>query len=212
MIIKTIFFFAIWLAFTGYAFLFAPPQQPDTFPLITNLINGDWQGINPLIIALFNLMGVLPLMYASFLFIDGRQQKLWAFPFAIFSMGVGAFAILPYLALRQPCPYFIGEKNWLIQIVDSRFYGFILTLIAIALIIFGCVYGDWGDFFQQWQTSRFIHVMSLDFCLLCLLFSPLLEDDIARREIKNETLYRTLAFIPLLGILIYLCFRPPIAK
>lgn len=68
----------LWVSFVVYAFLFAPPNQPDTFALIQDLSTGKWQGINPLVIALFNIMGVLPMLYSCFLYSDGRMQKLSA--------------------------------------------------------------------------------------------------------------------------------------
>lgn len=200
----------LWLGFVIYAFGFAPPDQPDTLTLIQNLSSGKLNGINPLIIALFNIMGVLPLLYSCFLFIDGRGQRILAWPFAIGSFAVGAFALLPYLALRQPNPTFLGEKNGLIKLTDSRWTGGILALGAIALLIYGLSAGDWSNFVQQWQTSRFIHVMSLDFCLLCLLFPALLKDDMARRGLKDQRLFWAIALVPLLGTLVYLSLRPPL--
>jgi hypothetical protein len=77
---------------------------------------------------------------------------------------------------------------------------------------FGLLKGDWGDFIQQWQTSRFIHVMSLDFCLLCLLFPTLLGDDMARRGLKNSQLFWLVALVPLIGSSLYLCLRPPLSE
>ena len=112
-------FASIWIAFSIYAFVFAPPNQPDTLDLIINISSGNWDGINPLIIAVFNVMGILPAIYACFLLFDGRGQKIKAFPFVAASFGVGAFAILPYLALRQANPKWEGEKNWLLKILDS---------------------------------------------------------------------------------------------
>jgi len=73
---------------------------------------------------------------------------------------------------------------------------------------FGLFKGDWADFAQQWQTNRFIHVMSLDFCLLCLLFPALLGDDMARRGWKNSQVFWAVALVPLVGPLLYLCLRP----
>jgi len=203
-------FWILWVSFLAYAFLFAPPQQPDTFDLITNLSTGNWDGINPLIIALFNIMGILPLAYACFVFIDGRGQKIPAWLFATVSFGVGAFALLPYLALRQPNPEFPGSKNIVLSILDSRWLGVILTLGTLVLLGFGILNGDWANFIQQWQTSRFIHVMSLDFCLLCLLFPALVGDDMARRGWNNPVLFWAVALIPLIGSLVYLCLRPPL--
>lgn len=209
--IRKIGLLALWIGFIAYAFLLAPPNRPDTFELIKNLSTGNWAGINPLIVALFNLMGIWPLIYSCLVFTDGRAQKIPAWPFAILSYGVGAFALLPYLALRQPNAEFPGKKNLLLKLLDSRWTGILASIAAIALVGYGLT-GNWGDFRQQWHTSRFIHVMSLDFCLLCLLFPALLGDDMVRRGMKNSLLFWLTALIPLFGPLLYLCVRPPLAE
>ena len=205
-------FWLLWVGFILYAFLLAPPNQPDTLELIKNLSTGKWEGINPLIVSLFNIMGVWPLIYSCLLFIDGRGQKVPAWPFAALSFGVGAFALLPYLALREPNAKFIGKKNAFLKLLDSRLTGVLLSVGAIALVAYGLINGDWENFIQQWQTSRFIHVMSWDFCLLCLLFPALLGDDMARRGLNNPQLFWLTALIPLFGPLIYLCLRPPLPE
>ncbi len=207
---RKIGFWLLWVSVIAYAFFLAPPNQPDTFELIKNLSTGKWDGINPLIIALFNIMGIWPLIYGSLMFIDGREQKIPAWLFTTASFGVGAFALLPYLALRQPNREFTGSKDIFLKVQDSRWQGIALTLGTFALLSFGLLKGDWGDFFQQWQTSRFIHVMSLDFCLLCLLFPALLGDDMARRGLKNPSLFWAVALVPLVGSSLYLCLRPPL--
>lgn len=209
--VRKVGFWLLWLGFVAYAFLLAPPNQPDTFELIKNLSTGKWEGINPLIVSLFNIMGVWPLIYSCLLFIDGRGQKVSAWPFTTLSFGVGAFALLPYLALREPNPKFIGIKNIFLKVLDSRLTGIALSIGAIALVAYG-LNGDWGDFVQQWQTSRFIHVMSLDFCLLCVLFPALLGDDMARRGMKNSAIFWLTALIPLFGPLAYLCLRSPLPE
>lgn len=200
----------IWITFIGYAFLLAPPNQPDTFDLIINLSTGNWENINPLIIALFNLMGILPTIYACFLLIDGKKQKILAWPFLTISFAVGAFAIIPYLALRQPNFNWNGEKNLLIKIIDSRWLSILLLIGTIVLVCFGLFNGNWSDFVRQWQTDRFIHVMSLDFCCLCLLLPILVKDDLFRRDINTPWLFWSITLIPLFGTLIYLCVRPPL--
>lgn len=209
---RRILFGGLWIGLVIYAFLLAPPNQPDTFDLIQRLSTGQWQGINPLVIALFNLMGVFPLIYSALILLDGRGQKLPAWPFAVGSFGVGAFALLPYLALRRPNPTFTGPKTGLLKLLDSRWNGAILLLGTLILLGFGLLKGDWADFIQQWQTDRFIHVMSLDFCLLCLLFSSLLGDDMARRGWQNRTAFWLLSLLPLLGAVTYLTLRPPISQ
>lgn len=210
--VRKIAFGALWLGFLAYAFIFAPPDQPDTLELIKNLSIGQWQGVNPLIVALFNIMGVWPAIYSCVLFFDGRGQKIRAWVFATASFAVGAFALLPYLALRQPNQKFVGNKNVFLKLLDSRLTGIAVTIVASILVIYGLSGGNWTDFVHQWQTSRFIHVMSLDFCLLCLLFPTLLQDDMMRRGIKNPQLFLLISFVPLFGSLIYLCVRPPLQE
>jgi len=207
---KKIIFGSIWLVFGTYAFLLAPPNRPDTFLLIQNLISGRLEGINPTIIALFNIMGVLPAMYACVLFSDGRGQKVPAWIFVILSFGIGAFGLLPYFALRNPNPKFAGEKNWLIRLFDSRWTGFTLAIAALFLVGYGIKAGNWTDFIAQFQTNRFIDVMSLDFCLLCLLFPWLLNDDMSRRGMKDARILIAVSVIPLFGTLAYLCLRSPL--
>lgn len=210
--IRKISFWLLWLGVVGYAFLLAPPQQPNTFELIKNLSTGQIAGINPLIVALFNIMGVWPMIYSCLLFFDGRGQKIKAWPFAAASFGVGAFSLLPYLASREPNPKFVGSKNNFLKLLDSRWTAILITLITLGLVAFGLIAGDWQNFIQQWQTNRFIHVMSLDFCLLCLLFPALLGDDMVRRGMKNPAIFWAVSLIPLIGPLAYLCLRPPLQQ
>ncbi|MFM7406305.1 MAG: DUF2834 domain-containing protein [Cuspidothrix sp.] len=205
---RKISFGLLWLGFISYAFLFAPPDNfPESLDLIKNLSTGNWQGINPLIISLFNIMGIWPFVYSAVVFFDGRNQKIPAWPFASAAFGLGAFALLPYLALRQPNQTFIGEKNSFLKILDSRIFGILLTIGTAVLVIYS-LQGDWTDFLHQWQTSRFIHVMSLDFVMLSLLFPTLLADDMTRRGWQNHQLFWVFTIIPLFGPLIYLSVRP----
>ncbi len=206
---RRIAFGLLWLGFVAYAFLLAPPDQPEqTLDLILRLSSGQWAGINPAVVALFNLMGVWPAIYAGLLLIDGRMQKIPAWPFVLGSFLVGAFALLPYLALRQPNRDFQGPKTGWLKLQDSRWLGLLLCLVSLGLLVYGLSQGDWSDFAQQWQTRRFIQVMSLDFCLLSLLFPALLGDDMARRGLDNRLIFWAVALIPLLGPALYLALRP----
>ncbi|MGF1537738.1 MAG: DUF2834 domain-containing protein [Elainellaceae cyanobacterium] len=200
-------FLLLWLGLIGYAFFLAPPDQPNTLALIQDLSLGSWSNINPIVVALFNLMGVWPVLYSSLILIDGRSQSFPAWPFAVLSFGVGAFALLPYLALRRPSQTFPGSQDWLLRLLDSRWLGALAAAGILALLAYG-LGGDWVNFAEQWQTSRFIHVMSLDFCLLCLLVPALLGDDMARR---NSGPWGWLAaVVPMVGLALYFCFRPPL--
>lgn len=210
--LRKIALWLLWLSFAVYAFGFAPPNRPDTLDLIMRLSTAQVEGINPFIVALFNIMGVFPVIYACLLLFDGRMQSVKAYPFVLGSFAVGAFAVLPYLALRTPNGEFTGKKNWLLKVLDSRWLGGVVAIAAIGLVFYGLTQGNWADFAQQWQTSRFIHVMSLDFCLLCLLFPLILRDDMARRGWRNSAVVWAVSLIPFLGAAIYLVVRPAIAE
>lgn len=198
----------LWLAFSLYAFLFAPSFDPETPELLLKLSTGDWSSLNPAVVALFNLMGIWPMIYACLALPDGRSQSIAAWPFVAGSFGVGAFAILPYLALRRPSAEpAVADESTLLKVLGSPWVGGAIAIAAAVLLGYGIVQGDWSDFIRQWQTSQFIHVMSLDFCLLCLIHIPLLKADMARRQINNPTLFWTAVLVPMLGVAVYLVVR-----
>ncbi|MBW4517827.1 MAG: DUF2834 domain-containing protein [Timaviella obliquedivisa GSE-PSE-MK23-08B] len=207
---KKIALWALWLGFIIYAFFLAPPESPETWTVIQNLSTGKFQGINPLVISVFNLLGVIPLLYSCLIYIDGRVQKVPAWPFSVGSFVVGAFALIPYLALREPNDTFVGQKNAWLKIMDSRWTGGIVAIATLTLLFYGLMNGDWNDFVQQWQTSRFVNVTSLDFCLVCLLFPVLLGDDMTRRGLKDRRIFWAVALVPLLGAIAYVTLRPPL--
>ncbi|MGF1516191.1 MAG: DUF2834 domain-containing protein [Nodosilinea sp.] len=206
-------FWGLWLGFILYTFILTPPDRVDTADLILRLSTGDWEGINPAIVALFNAMGLWPMVYAAVALIDGHSQKQEgqnrrAWPFVLASFAVGAFALLPYLALRQPNSTFSGHQSRLLHLTESRWFGGALAVGAIALAAFALLKGDWPDFWQQWQTSRFIHVMSLDFVALWLLFPVLLRDDMDRRVLSQPWVVAAVLALPLVGACLYLALRP----
>ncbi|MBD2232920.1 DUF2834 domain-containing protein [Phormidium tenue] len=203
-------FWGLWLGFILYTFILAPPDRPDTADLILKLSTGAWEGINPAVVALFNAMGIWPMVYAAVALIDGHGQRQRAWPFVLVSFAVGAFALLPYLALRPPNPGFDGPKSALLRLLESRWLGAVLAAGAIALAAFALLKGDWLDFWQQWQTSRFIHVMSLDFVALWLLFPVLLRDDMARRGMSQPWVVAAVLALPLIGAGLYLALRPSV--
>jgi hypothetical protein len=201
-------FALFWLLFSLYAFLLAPGDDPGTLDLIIRLSSGQWEGINPLVVALFNLMGVWPLIYCGVMVVDGANQSLKAWPFALGAFGFGAFSVLPYLALREPspqAPQTLGRGG---QWFQSRILGAIALGLGCGFLAYGLGQGDWADFWQQWHQSRFIHVMSLDFCALSVVFPALLGDDLSRRGVRNPLVFWTIAFIPFLGPLVYGVMRP----
>jgi hypothetical protein len=198
-------FWPIWVAFVAYAFLLAPADSPTTWQLIVNLSTGQWTGINPIVIALFNLMGIWPMAYGAVMLFE-QSEKFRPGWFCGASFGVGAFAILPYLALRKPRTESALPTKPLLKMLDSRWLAIALIVGSLFLLTYGITQGDWGAFVQQWRSERFIHVMSLDFIMLWLLFAVLAKDDAQRRGANGNLL--AVCLVPLLGALVYLLLRP----
>jgi hypothetical protein len=209
---RKIVLWLLWVGFIAYILLLAPPVNPDTLTLLKNLLMAQWADINPIILSLFSLVGIWLQIYCCVMFIDGRMQKIRAWPFLLASVGTGVIGLIPYLSLREANQDFSGQKDGLLKLVDSRWTGIILGLSTIGLLAYGILAGDWGDYIQQFQTSRFINGMSIAFCLFCVLFPALLGDDMARRGWNNSQVLWAVALIPLFGPLAYLCLRPTLPE
>ncbi|MBE9168705.1 DUF2834 domain-containing protein [Pleurocapsales cyanobacterium LEGE 06147] len=202
----------VWLVFVAYTLLLAPLDQPGNITLLEKLIKLQWSDVNPIIAVIFSLMGVWPMIYASFMFIDDRTQKILAWPSFLTSNGAGVIGLLPYLILRQPNQEIPENKDIGIRILDSRWYGIALSLVTAGLFAYAILAGDWRDFIWQWQTNHFVHLISLDFCLMCAVFPAVLGDDMARRGLRDSKIFWAVTLVPLFGALAYLCFRPSLLE
>jgi hypothetical protein len=45
-----------------------------------------------------------------------------------------------------------------------------LLITTIALLSYALIFGNWQDYLQQFFQRPFVHLISLDFCLMCLIF------------------------------------------
>jgi hypothetical protein len=203
-----------WIGFVTYTLWLAPLDQPDTWPLGWKLLTLQWGKLNAIIPSLFSLMGVWPMIYACLMFADGRMQKIRAWPYFIGSNGTGVICLLPYLLFRQRNQEFSGNKDMWLRILDRRSTGVFLLLSTIGFLGYAVLAGDWGDYIQQFQTRHFVHLISLDFCLMCLIFplTSLFDDDMVRRGIKDSRIFWAVALVPLFGPLVYLCLRPSLPE
>lgn len=211
-IVRKIGLWLLWVGFITYVLLFAPPIQPDTFQPLQTLLSGQIPSINPVHVSLFSMIGIWLLIYGCFIFADGRLQKYPAWLFMVASVGTGVIGLIPYLALREPNPNFSGKKDAWLKLMDARSTGIVLTFSTIVLLGYAAIAGDWSAFFQEFQTNRFMNGMTLAFCLFGLLLPVLLEDDMARRKISDSRIFWSVALVPLLGPLAYLCLRPALPE
>ncbi|MBW4441602.1 MAG: hypothetical protein KME10_10285 [Plectolyngbya sp. WJT66-NPBG17] len=203
----------IWLDFIVYVVWFAPPLRSNLLQPIQTLLSGQIPLLNPVVISLFSMVGIWLLIYSCLIFADGRMQRIPAWGFMLASIASGTIGLIPYLALREANEEFSGGKDVWLSVLDARSTGVILTLSTLVLLGFAIVFGDWSAFIRSFQTDKFIHAMTLAFCLFALLFPypTLLSDDMARRGLMRQSQFFWLvALVPLFGPLAYLCLRPGI--
>jgi hypothetical protein len=211
---RKIVLFLIEVWFVTYTIGLAPLDQPDTWPIVKNLLTFHLGEVNAILTAIFWLMGVWPMIYACLMFTDGRMQNFRVWPYFLGSNFTGVMCLIPYLIFRKPNSEFYGNKDKWLRILDRRSTGVSLLVATIALFAYAILAGDWGDYIQQFQTRHFVHLISLDFCLMCLIFplTSLFDDDMARRGIKDSRIFWAVALVPLFGPLVYLCLRPSLPE
>lgn len=155
------------LAVTLWLLLFAvpwlgPPTRPDLGPWVLGLLRGDWEGTEPWVVVHFQLMGIWPLLLGLQLRGWWRTRPVPAWPFSAGAFVVGAYALLPWFALRRPAPH---QPRPRVDAVAPWLAGG-AGLAAAALALYGVLAGSvvaWGAAFA---TDGFVWTMSFDFLAL----------------------------------------------
>ncbi|PKK94200.1 MAG: hypothetical protein CVV61_00710 [Tenericutes bacterium HGW-Tenericutes-6] len=139
--------------------------------------------IDPLIFAVFNMLGIIPFLMLLYVIIyqikTNRIQKIGL----SLSFVSGAFALYPTAA-------FLGENNakkhqkWTI-------YATILSGISILfLAIYGFFFGSLNIYIESFKNDAFVHIMTIDFFFL-YIHSIILS--------KKCSKYWYISFIPFVG-------------
>lgn len=213
-----------WAGFIAYAALAAPNQTPyrDQYFVkkLLGLSGDDGFRMNQVLFCLWNVMGVIPLIYAQLLIPSARSKDgrppVW--PFATASAFVGAFALLPYFALWAPTttdnvPSREERRRRPLRVLDSKITAALAALGAVGLAggALAAGPGDWTEFFQYFRESKLVHVTSIDFAILTV-FLPffMILDMGVRKWSGREKWWLPFALVPLLGPAAYLLIRPPV--
>jgi len=115
----------------------------------------------PLVLMVFNLMGLMPLAFLLYaLSLKNLEKKDYGF----IGLGflTGAFSLAPFLWLTLDKPL-KGLKRSFSLLVWA---GLILSIITI---LYGVIYGDISSYYQLFLEDSFIHVMTIDFIVLNIL-------------------------------------------
>lgn len=231
-VIGSVGLFGLWGALLGYAVFLSPNQTPalDQYFLRKFLnMEDDGVSINAVFTSLFYVMGLWPLIYTSLLIPAGKKKGLPVFPFVALSYGIGAFGLLPWMALWGPSTSddggppdmppggqdVEGFKNSITRAMESSviawgILGGTLYCLGSAAVAGS---GQWSDYLQLFSVSRFVHVTSIDFTTLCFLAPFWMENDAKLRKWEGkDTILPILTCVPVLGPALYLVMRPRSGK
>lgn len=217
--------FLLWGGLAAYAFLLSPNQTPlrDSYFIekFVGLAN-DEVPLNAVFTQLFYVMGVWPLIYTALLVPAGKSANgVPAWPFFTLSYAVGAFGLLPFMALWQPpaTPPQLppakedleGTGNLLARGMESPVIAWLLLAGAAACLIQAATAGGdaWVEYIRLARESRLVHVTTLDFLTLTALAPFWMDNDATLRKWEGrDSLLLPLSLLPVLGPAIYLVLRP----
>ncbi|USL44628.1 hypothetical protein [Priestia megaterium] len=193
----------VWAMLVLYALLLAPGASVANDLLFKNLITGNFQQVDPLVVMVFSFLGLFPLLFMVMI-CKKDTYKLPGWPFSLLSFALGAFSLLFYYQWK-------GQKVRTRSRIPSRFIAIISSRLwiglCLALTIAGYVYGlsvgsikAYGDAFMQ---SQLVSVMTADFFVLTWLsYCVMTKERIASRP------YLLLCFIPVAGPFLILLLLP----
>jgi hypothetical protein len=201
----------VWAMLVLYALLLAPGASTANDLLFKNLITGNFQQVDPLVVMVFSFLGLFPVLFMVMI-CKKDTYKLPGWPFSLLSFALGAFSLLFYYHWKgQKVRTRSRISSRFIAIISSRFIAIISSRLGIglclALTIAGYVYGlsvgsikAYGDAFMQ---SQLVSVMTADFFVLTWLsYSVMTKERIASRP------HLLLYFIPVAGPFLVLLLLP----
>lgn len=157
----------------------------------------------PITVAIFNALGLLPMAFAGLLLRDPRGGvPIW--PFVAGSFFLGAFALTPGLVLRRDARAPVSPPRWLAWITGPAL-GLFTGLAGLGLAIYAAGWGSPAAFWQDARSSVLVSTMSLDLVALCVLWPILVWDDAARHP--GPAWRVALGMVPLAGPPLWLITR-----
>ncbi len=186
-----------------YAAFYATTSNAENIGLIRTIYSANFRAVNPLIFSIFNLLGVWPMIYAVLVLEEGEAQSFPVWPFILLSFFMGGFVYLVYYSLRSP-EYTERPKTRTQKQIEKQRNMILLLLVGVSLVFYGLIYGDWTGYIDSFQTNGLVHIMSIDFVLISLMFPVLIKNDMIRRDQYSPIMLGVYSVLGVVGALIYL--------
>jgi hypothetical protein len=202
----------LWVAFIAYALFMAPGNSPANDPIFKELLT--LQSREPWLLTVFSWLGIFPAVFACILLrkskVASKGQRIPAWPFVLFSFGLGAFALLPYFALispsrtgmHDPAQSVKQSKRGVSRVVSHKLTHLILLFLTIGSALYALTEGNPDRFMDAFYQSSFVHIMTIDFVVLTLLSAYAIFRD-ARVNGRTRS-WAWVGLLPLAGPLLYL--------
>jgi len=191
-----------WLALIAWAVFVAPAGDGQDPTRIVRWLQLDGP---PLLVAIFNLLGVWPLVYGAVLLRD-PPQRVPAWPFVGLSFATGAYALLPYLILRTWGTPGRAELGRVRSVMTGRAMAGGLLIASLALVGGGLALGDFASLAEEAPRSGLVTTMTADFVVVTITWWALLLDDVRRHD--GPAWSAALGAIPIVGAPLWLLLRP----
>mmetsp|Transcript_18831 Transcript_18831/g.24239 ORF Transcript_18831/g.24239 Transcript_18831/m.24239 type:complete len:320 (+) Transcript_18831:119-1078(+) len=218
-------FASLWVGFFAFAAL-GPGElfAPSDTELINNYIaDPSNPGFSQVFQAIFNYLGVMPMVIACLAIPQGSKKGLPALPFIAASFGLGYGAIGPYLSFRAPPKTYFdpSEASWFTRnIVDSKILGWGLVAAVVSLpFVVGLVDAVAQDststikeYLDLFATSKLCSASSMDAVILNIVAAVLIPQDLKLRtnveDSKAKAIAASTLLFPFLGAALYCALRP----
>jgi len=144
-----------WFILVLYTMYYLVFNQPTT-TIFNDLMD---LSIDPLIFAVFNMLGIIPFLMLLYVIIyqikTNRLQKIGI----SLSFVLGAFALYPTAA-------FFGEDSTKKHQKWTTYATILSGITILFLVFFGFIFGSLKIYIESFKTDAFVHVMTIDFFFL----------------------------------------------
>ncbi|RNA66076.1 hypothetical protein EBO34_20190 [Alteribacter keqinensis] len=193
-------FLFVWILLLSYTIFLAPGHGFGDDPTARALVSGDFSNVDPLVTAVFSMLGLYPVIFLMLLIPKDRCR--WpAWPFALFSFGLGAFSILPYLAFRKDVTRREARgPGWLRSVLLHPITIVFALFIAVTLYLTAITGGSVTAYGEAFMSSHLVSTMTVDLLVVVWITFWLAKYEWHLR-------FSWLAFIPAVGVLVLLLQR-----